>query len=104
MPASFLPAESDSRAGNSGDGRLPGAHYSSNGKPRWDKCGDFRMSRSTRRDLLTSVPALAATGIATAGPPTGTGAAGGTSLAIRLLVDGQAHTLSLDARTTVLDA
>jgi xanthine dehydrogenase YagT iron-sulfur-binding subunit len=63
------------------------------------------MSKITRRDLLTSVPALAATGFAVAEPPARTVTARGASVAVtRLMVNGQVHVLDLDTRTTVLDA
>jgi xanthine dehydrogenase YagT iron-sulfur-binding subunit len=63
------------------------------------------MSNITRRDLLTSVPALAATGMAAGKPAEGVGpAAQRSELSVRLIVNGKSHSLQLDARTTVLDA
>jgi xanthine dehydrogenase YagT iron-sulfur-binding subunit len=63
------------------------------------------MSKITRRDLLTSVPALAIGGLAVAEPPTASTAAPGPSRAkTRLTVNGTTHALELDPRTTVLDA
>jgi xanthine dehydrogenase YagT iron-sulfur-binding subunit len=63
------------------------------------------MSKITRRDLLTSVPALAIGGLAVTEPPTASTAAPAPSGAMtRLIVNGKTHTLELDPRTTVLDA
>jgi xanthine dehydrogenase YagT iron-sulfur-binding subunit len=71
------------------------------------------MAPITRRDLLTSVPALAGLGaLSDAGPGHATSATGSTSAAtsdatgvsIRLLVNGKPRHLTLDTRTTVLDA
>jgi xanthine dehydrogenase YagT iron-sulfur-binding subunit len=63
------------------------------------------MPKITRRDLLTSVPALAVAGLATAEPATAdTTARGSSRTTTRLVVNGKAHALELDTRTTVLDA
>jgi len=63
------------------------------------------MPKITRRDLLTSVPALAVAGLAVAEPPAGETTARGVSRpATRLVVNGKAYALELDSRTTVLDA
>jgi xanthine dehydrogenase YagT iron-sulfur-binding subunit len=63
------------------------------------------MPKITRRDLLTSVPALAMGGLAVAGPPTPAPSDRSSSaVATRMIVNGKAHALELDARTTVLDA
>jgi xanthine dehydrogenase YagT iron-sulfur-binding subunit len=62
------------------------------------------MPNITRRDLLTSVPALAIGGLAAAEPPTPTTARGSPRVTTRLVVNGKAHALELDSRTTVLDA
>ncbi len=62
------------------------------------------MPKITRRDLLTSVPVLAIGGLAVAEPATPSRAASDASqVAIRLVVNGKAHALELDPRTTVLD-
>jgi xanthine dehydrogenase YagT iron-sulfur-binding subunit len=63
------------------------------------------MSTITRRDLLTSVPALALGGLAVAEPPApATTARDSSRVSTRLIVNGKAHDLELDPRTTVLDA
>jgi xanthine dehydrogenase YagT iron-sulfur-binding subunit len=63
------------------------------------------MSTITRRDLLTSVPALALGGLAAAAPPApATTARSSSRVATRLIVNGKAHDVELDPRTTVLDA
>jgi xanthine dehydrogenase YagT iron-sulfur-binding subunit len=63
------------------------------------------MSPITRRDLLTSMPALALSRLAVAEPPTPLAAARDSSrVSTRLIVNGKAHDLELDPRTTVLDA
>jgi xanthine dehydrogenase YagT iron-sulfur-binding subunit len=63
------------------------------------------MSKITRRDLLTSVPALAIGGLASAEPPTSAVPARGSNrIETPLIVNGKAHALELDPRTTVLDA
>jgi xanthine dehydrogenase YagT iron-sulfur-binding subunit len=63
------------------------------------------MSKITRRDLLTSMPALAVTGLAVAEPPSAATSGRESSRArTRLIVNGKAHALELDPRTTVLDA
>jgi xanthine dehydrogenase YagT iron-sulfur-binding subunit len=63
------------------------------------------MSKITRRDLLTSVPALTVAGFAVADPPAAdTSARGSSRAATRLVVNGKTHALELDSRTTVLDA
>jgi xanthine dehydrogenase YagT iron-sulfur-binding subunit len=65
----------------------------------------FPMSQITRRDLLTSVPSLAIAGLAVAAPTTAAPGARDTStVTTRMIVNGKAHALELDARTTVLDA
>jgi xanthine dehydrogenase YagT iron-sulfur-binding subunit len=62
------------------------------------------MPKITRRDLLTSVPVLAMGGLAVAEPPAPSKATPGASrVATRLMVNGKAHALELDPRTTVLD-
>jgi xanthine dehydrogenase YagT iron-sulfur-binding subunit len=63
------------------------------------------MSKITRRDLLTSMPALAIGGLASAEPPTSI-VPGRSSNRIdtTLIVNGKANALELDPRTTVLDA
>jgi xanthine dehydrogenase YagT iron-sulfur-binding subunit len=70
----------------------------------------------TRRDLLTSVPALASLGLgpgaaapadALATTPSGKTAvapSGKSAVSSRLIVNGNTHELELDPRTTVLDA
>jgi xanthine dehydrogenase YagT iron-sulfur-binding subunit len=63
------------------------------------------MFKITRRDLLTSVPALAAGRLAVADPATtDTEAPGSSGPTTRLIVNGKTHALELDPRTTVLDA
>lgn len=63
------------------------------------------MSTITRRDLLTSVPALALGGLAAAAPPApATTARSPSGVATRLIVNGKAYDVELDPRTTVLDA
>jgi xanthine dehydrogenase YagT iron-sulfur-binding subunit len=63
------------------------------------------MPTITRRDLLTSVPALALGGLATADPLTPASTARASSrVSTRLIVNGKAQDLELDPRTTVLDA
>jgi xanthine dehydrogenase YagT iron-sulfur-binding subunit len=63
------------------------------------------MTTITRRNLLTSVPALALGGLAVAEPPTpATTARDSSRVSTRLTVNGKAHDLKLDPRTTVLDA
>jgi len=60
------------------------------------------MSKITRRDLLTSVPALAMGGAAARPPASApTDSARATT---QLIVNGKVHALQLDPRTTVLDA
>ena len=105
MVAPRVPADSDTRARDFADGqRLKGQlqlyRLSRSTTLR------FPMSKITRRDLLTSVPALALGGLAVAEPPTADTAAPRflSSVATRLIVNGKAHALELDPRTTVLDA
>jgi xanthine dehydrogenase YagT iron-sulfur-binding subunit len=63
------------------------------------------MSPITRRDLLTSVPALALGGLAVAEPPApATKVRVSSRVPTRLIVNGKAYNLELDPRTTVLDA
>jgi xanthine dehydrogenase YagT iron-sulfur-binding subunit len=63
------------------------------------------MSKITRRDLLTSVPALAIGGLASAEAPASTAPARGFNrIDTTLIVNGKANALELDPRTTVLDA
>jgi xanthine dehydrogenase YagT iron-sulfur-binding subunit len=63
------------------------------------------MQKITRRDLLTSVPALAAGGLAAAQPPIASTVGLESHRAMtRLTVNGKTHALELDPRTTVLDA
>jgi xanthine dehydrogenase YagT iron-sulfur-binding subunit len=63
------------------------------------------MSKITRRDLLTSVPALALGGLAVAEAPVPANPSRDSSrVSTRLIVNRKAHDLELDPRTTVLDA
>jgi xanthine dehydrogenase YagT iron-sulfur-binding subunit len=62
------------------------------------------MPNITRRDLLTSVPALAIGGLAAVEPPTPAIARGSSRVTTRLVVNGKTQALELDSRTTVLDA
>jgi xanthine dehydrogenase YagT iron-sulfur-binding subunit len=80
------------------------------GRLKWVTCGrslntEFPMSPITRRDLLTSVPALAVGGLAVAEPLPPTAARSSSSRVLtRLIVNGKTYDLELDSRTTVLDA
>jgi xanthine dehydrogenase YagT iron-sulfur-binding subunit len=60
------------------------------------------MSKITRRDLLTSVPALAISGAAAR--PLPAAPADSEPAVTRLVVNNKVHSLQLDPRTTVLDA
>jgi xanthine dehydrogenase YagT iron-sulfur-binding subunit len=62
------------------------------------------MSMITRRDLLTSVPALAVGGLAVAEPPAPAVPRGSSRVPTRLIVNGKGYNIELDPRTTVLDA
>jgi len=62
------------------------------------------MTKITRRDLLTSVPALAIGGVAVAESRASTTSLAPSRTTTRLVVNGKAHALELDSRTTVLDA
>jgi xanthine dehydrogenase YagT iron-sulfur-binding subunit len=63
------------------------------------------MSKITRRDLLATVPVLGMGGLAMADAPATTRTPSPKSrVPTRLTVNGQAHVLDLDPRTTVLDA
>src|SRR6202050_1807991 len=73
--------------------------------PEYVDNDEIPMSKITRRDLLTSVPALAIGGLAVAESPTASTAPTGSLRAMsRLTVNGKTHSLELDPRTTVLDA
>jgi xanthine dehydrogenase YagT iron-sulfur-binding subunit len=69
-----------------------------------DQSNKFVMSMITRRDLLTSVPAVALGGLAVAEPPPPASARNSSRLSTRLTVNGKGYDIQLDPRTTVLDA